>query len=67
MTAEELLAELRGTRTDLRRLVEAALRDQLPYIVVPARAVQAWQHREPETWAKVSAWLAAQGKTVVQA
>jgi hypothetical protein len=33
---------------------------------VPAKAVLAWQKREPQTWALVCDWLAEQGKSVVQ-
>ena len=66
MTTDELLAQLRGSRTDLGRFVEIMLRDQLPQLVVPAKAVRAWQEREPETWAMVCHWLAERGKSVVQ-
>jgi hypothetical protein len=66
MTADELLATLRGSKTDLGRFVETMLRDQLPHLVVPAKAARAWQEREPQTWAMVCDWLAAQGKSVVQ-
>ena len=66
MTADEVLAQLQASRTDLRRFVEAMLRDQLPYLVVPATAARAWQEREPQTWAMVCDWLAEQGKSVVQ-
>ncbi len=66
MTADELLAQLRGSKTDLRGFVEIMLRDQLPHLVVPAKAVLAWQKREPQTWAMVCDWLAEQGKSVVQ-
>ncbi len=65
MTADELLAELRGSKTDLGRFVEAMLRAQLPHVVVPANAVRAWQEREPQTWAMVRDWLAEQGKSVL--
>ncbi len=65
MTTDELLAQLRGSKTDLGRFVEAMLREQLPNLVVPAQAVRAWQEREPQTWAMVCDWLAAQGKSVV--
>ncbi len=41
------------------------LREQLPNLVVPANAVRAWQEREPQTWAIVCDWLAAQGKSPV--
>ncbi len=47
MMKAELLTEVRASRTDLARLVEAASRDEQLYIVVPARAVEAWQRREP--------------------
>ena len=66
MTTDELLATLRGSKTDLGRFVETMLRDQLPNLVVPTAAVRAWQEREPQTWAMVCDWLAAQGKSVVQ-
>ena len=64
MTTDELLAQLRGSKTDLGRFVEIMLRDQLPQLVVPANAVRAWQEREPQTWAMVCDWLATQGKSV---
>jgi hypothetical protein len=66
MTTEELLVQLRGSKTDLGRFVEAMLRDDLPHLVVPANAVRAWQEREPQTWAMVCDWLAEHGKSVVQ-
>ena len=65
MTAEALLLELRSSRTDLARLVEAAAGQYLPYLVVPQRSVDAWQQREPETWARVSTWLAARQVRIV--
>jgi hypothetical protein len=42
------------------------LRDQLSNLVVPAKAVRAWQERDPQTWAMVCDWLAEHGKSVVQ-
>jgi len=64
MTADELLAQLRASKTDLARFVEVMLRDQRADLVVPASAVRAWQEREPQTWAMVRDWLAEQGKSV---
>jgi hypothetical protein len=55
------LLELRSSRTDLARLVEAATRDQFTQLVVPQQSVDAWEQREPETWRKVSTWLAERG------
>ncbi|HXB04637.1 MAG TPA: hypothetical protein VNY77_07185 [Candidatus Angelobacter sp.] len=66
MTAEDLLIELKSSRTDLARLVEAATRDQLTQVVVPQRSVQAWEQREPDTWMKVSNWLTARGIAIVR-
>ena len=65
MYTHELLMKLRTSRTDLERFVEAVVRDGMPYIVIPAAAVRAWQRREPDTWAKVAGWLAAHDVAVV--
>jgi hypothetical protein len=67
MTAAELLLELRSTRTDLARLVEAVSRDQFTKLVIDERSVEAWERREPEAWRKVSAWLAARGVSIQKA
>ncbi|HKA62924.1 MAG TPA: hypothetical protein VKH83_10895 [Methylomirabilota bacterium] len=66
MSAEDLVNELRTSRTDLARLVEATVRDQLTRIIVPQRSVDAWERREPEAWLKVSAWLTARGIEIVR-
>lgn len=66
ITTEELLTALRRSKTDLGRYIEAMIRDQLPHLVVPAKAVLAWQQRDPKTWAMVCDWIAAVGKSVVQ-
>jgi hypothetical protein len=63
---DELLTDLRSSKTDLARIVEAVVRDKPPYVVIPAQAVKAWQRREPGHWAKVSGWLADQNVTLVQ-
>jgi len=63
---DELLEDLRNSKTDLARVVEAVLRDRIPYIVVPSAAVRAWEEREPHHWAKVSDWLASRNVAMVQ-
>ena len=63
---EDLLAQLRGSRTDLARLVMAASRTTLPFIVVSTEAVRAWEQRAPSAWSEVRDLLTAQGKRVVQ-
>jgi len=64
MSVEDLLIELRTSRTDLARVVEAATRDHVTRLVVPQRSIDAWAQREPETWTKVRGWLAARGITI---
>jgi hypothetical protein len=65
MKRDELLSELRTSQTDLSRFVEAVVRDSMPYIVVPSAAVNAWQRREPQAWAKVAGWLEVHHVAVV--
>jgi hypothetical protein len=65
MDTTELLTELRTSHTDLARVVEAVLRDRVPYVVVSSQALRAWQRREPETWEKVADWMAAHDVAVV--
>lgn len=65
-TAGELLADLQNSNSGLARVVEAVLRDRVPYIVVPSAAVRAWEQWEPQHWAKVAGWLAAQNVAMVQ-
>jgi hypothetical protein len=60
-----LLAEL-NPNTDLAGLVERVARNNLPWVVVPAVALAAWEERDPAGWVKVSAWLAAKGVTIVR-
>jgi hypothetical protein len=45
IAADELLHDLRSSKTDLARVVEAVIRDRLPYVVVPIQAVTSWERR----------------------
>ena len=60
-----LLAEL-NPNTDLAWLVERVAQNNLPWVVVSAAAVEGWEDRDPFGWAKVSAWLAVKGVTIVR-
>ena len=53
--ATDLLNDLRTSKTDLARLVEAVIRNKPPYVVVPIQAVTSWERREPDHWARVLA------------
>jgi hypothetical protein len=50
----------------MARVVEAAAHAERAYVVVPAQAVTAWMEREPDAWAKVVEWFAANEKAIVQ-
>ena len=63
-SADALLAEL-GGNTDLAWLVERVIANDLPWVVVPAAALRAWEERDLVGWAKVTAWLAASGVAVI--
>ena len=66
MSADELLHDLRISKSDLARIIRAVVRDRPPYLVVPIQAVKSWERREPEHWAKVTGWLAAQQVNLVK-
>jgi hypothetical protein len=66
MTTQDLLDELQTSPTDLARVVKAVSQRRASQVVVSMRAVEAWEERAPEAWARVSNWLAARGTTVVQ-
>jgi len=62
----DLLDDLRSSPTDLARIVEAVVRDGLPYVMIPGQAVRSWERRAPDHWGKVAGWLAAQNVAVVK-
>ena len=64
--AVDLLNDLRTSKTDLARLVEAVIRNKPPYVVVPIQAVTSWERREPDHWARVSGWLADSNVSLVK-
>ena len=66
MTTTDLVTELRSSRTDLARIVEAVHRNKLPLLVVLNQSVRAWEQREPDLWARVCDWLAAQRIELVE-
>jgi hypothetical protein len=66
IAGDELLNELRTSKTDLARFVEAVLRKRPPYVVVSSQAVTSWERREPQHWAKVSGWLADSNVSLVK-
>ena len=65
MTVEELLAQVKGSSTDLMRIIEAAERPEWPCVVVSSQTVEAWERRAPGAWPRVRSWLDSQGKPVL--
>jgi hypothetical protein len=63
--AEDLLGECRAADSGLAAVVEAVLREEGPYKVVPAAGVEAWRERDPRLWQKVAEWLDERGVTLV--
>ena len=66
IATNDLLNDLRTSRTDLARIVEAVRQDRPPYVVVSVQAVKSWERREPERWAKVIEWLLARKVSLVK-
>jgi len=60
-----IISELNPS-TDLASLVERVCRNDLPWIVVPALALAAWEQRDPSGWAKVLTWLETKGVAIVR-
>ena len=44
----DLLNDLRSSPTDLARIVEAVVRDRLPYVKIPVQTVRSWERRAPD-------------------
>ena len=64
--AEDLRVECRAAESGLANVVEAILREEPPYKVVPAAGVDAWRERDPLLWQKVTEWLDEKGVTLVK-
>jgi hypothetical protein len=64
LATDVLLTELRMVKSELARLVERVWQEKRQCVVVSARAVKAWEDREPHAWAAVRTWLAGRGVRV---
>ena len=64
--AQVLLNELAGGPTDLARLVRRVVHRKKPWVIVSAEAAAAYERRDPQAWAKIRNWLAAQGVRLVE-
>jgi hypothetical protein len=64
MRTDALLDSLRGSHTDLARIVEKVVDARRSVVVVSVGAVSAWNDRAPESWATVREWLDERGISV---
>jgi len=62
---EELIRDLRGSPTDLAKLVKSI--DDRGRAVVPlsAKALARWNKDDPDSWDRVREWLTARGVRLV--
>jgi hypothetical protein len=47
-------------------LIERVVRNDLPWVVVPDTALEAWEKRDPIGWKKVAEWLATNDIAVIR-
>jgi hypothetical protein len=64
-TTETLLQELRGTPTDLAKLVTAVHQRHRKVVAVSPDAVLRWQTDAPDAWKRVREWLTTRGVMVI--
>jgi len=62
---KELLEGLRGSRTDLIKLVTRVHRGRRQFVAVSPHAVARWLRDAPGTWERVHEWLITRGVTVI--
>ena len=64
-TTERLLQQLRGTPTDLAKLVTAVHQRHRKVVAVSPNAVLRWQMDAPDAWKRVREWFMTRGVTVI--
>jgi hypothetical protein len=62
---EELLRALRGSPTDLAKLVKRVQQRPGRVVAIPGPALARWRKDDPDAWERVCAWLTDQGLRVV--
>jgi hypothetical protein len=62
---ETLLRELRGSPTDLAKLVVTVQQRRRGWVAVSAPAVARWNRDDPRSWTLVQEWLTREGVDVL--
>jgi len=65
MATDELLAKLRASPTDLRKLVGAVLRRDRRVVGISGAAIGRWGRDDLEGWTTVREWLESRGVRIV--
>jgi hypothetical protein len=66
-STDELLARLRVSPTDLRKLVGAVLRRDCRVVGISGAAISRWGRDDLEGWTTVREWLESRGVRIVVA
>ena len=61
----QLLADLRGSPTDLGKLVARVHQRRRGVVAVSASAITRWNRDAPESWSRVRDWLAKEGVQII--
>src|SRR6267142_1577477 len=62
---EKLLGELRGSPTDLAKLVATVNQRHRRIVAISAQAIARWNKDDPTSWARVREWLTMRGVRIV--
>ena len=54
---EELLRDLRGSPTDLAKLVTRVQQRPRSVVAIPGKAIERWHRDDPHAWERARAWL----------
>jgi hypothetical protein len=65
MATETLLRELRGSPTDLAKLVVSVHERHQGCVAVSAPAIARWNRDDPRSWTLVQEWLTREGVEVL--
>jgi len=58
---EALLRDLRGSPTDLAKLVKRVHERRRPVVAISPKAIARWNKDDPDSWGRVCEWLTRQG------
>jgi len=64
-TTDKLLRELRGSPTDLAKLVERIHRRGRRVVPISANAIARWNKDDPDSWERVRGWLTRRGVQII--